>query len=368
MIRSYSKLILTSSTCAVLIATLNVMANPRTTANTDFSVPIKIHLHNGKDKIVQLQKINFSAAQRKKLANNVTLTLKKPYYLFQKSSELPASIEDGMNNIPVLDQGKWGTCATFAATAALDALYGLQGNKSISQLCNLELGRTIQNPDETGGWEGSFGYLILQQIEKYGYVPKLFEKSKVCGGLAEYPVDNPFNNGDPMPVDLFLEDSVKSFSAADWKPILFFKGDFDPISPDVGAKALDDVKHYLLKGDRVLFGTVLDPNVGDAGAIGKYDAVDADTWVLTDAIKRSIEQGEIAGHEMVIIGYDDNACAEYDEVKDDTHMVKKQCGILHLRNSWSELAGDKGDYYMTYDYFKTMALEVYAIGKGVNTN
>lgn len=330
------------------------------------SEPTKIHLRNGDNKIVQLLRVNLSPLQRKALSNNVSFRLNNPnhHYLYQKANDLPSNVENGMNKIPVLDQGAWGTCATFAATAAVDALYGLTGTRSVSQLCNLELGRTIQNPDETGGWEGSFGYLVLQQIAQYGYMPQSYEISKICGGLSEYPTDNPYDNGDPMSVDIFMQDSVKTFSANDWKPILSYADHVEPLELEVGEKILDEVKRYLFKGDRVLLGTLLDPDQDEAGAVGEYGRVENDTWVLTDAIKRDIDRGIIAGHELVITGYDDHACAEYTETPESGHakpIVKKQCGILHLRNSWSIFAGDKGDYYMTYDYFKAMAIEAYAI-------
>lgn len=65
---------------------------------------------------------------------------------------------------------------------------------------------------------------------------------------------------------------------------------------------------------------------------------------------------------MVIDGYDDNACATY-QTKDGTQ--KQQCGLLRLRNSLGSQAGDAGDYYMTYDYFKAMIIEAFVIGKNV---
>ena len=57
---------------------------------------------------------------------------------------------------------------------------------------------------------------------------------------------------------------------------------------------------------------------------------------------------------MIITGYDDKAVA-YDL------NGKQHVGLLTLRNSWSENAGDNGNYYMTYDYFKKYASEAQAI-------
>ena len=51
----------------------------------------------------------------------------------------------GMNNVPVLDQGRHGSCATFAATGALDAALTKPSGELgyISQLCNLDLGNYV---------------------------------------------------------------------------------------------------------------------------------------------------------------------------------------------------------------------------------
>lgn len=53
---------------------------------------------------------------------------------FESSS---GAVDLAMNDVPVLDQGSYGTCVTFASTGALDALVG-QGDY-IDQQCSLEL-------------------------------------------------------------------------------------------------------------------------------------------------------------------------------------------------------------------------------------
>jgi C1A family cysteine protease len=57
---------------------------------------------------------------------------------------------------------------------------------------------------------------------------------------------------------------------------------------------------------------------------------------------------------MIITGYDNNATAI-----DTQGRVHK--GLLTLRNSWGNKVGDQGDFYMSYDYFKALALEVQRI-------
>lgn len=48
-------------------------------------------------------------------------------------SQSIGAVELGMNSVPVLDQGSYGTCVTFATTAAMDAVLGL--GDYISQQC-----------------------------------------------------------------------------------------------------------------------------------------------------------------------------------------------------------------------------------------
>ncbi len=326
------------------------------------SMPVKIHMHNGQEKIIQLIKIKLSKSTRNRLFQNMHRMMIAPKTRMLMPTNIPLKDEVGMNGLPVLDQGVWGTCATFAATAAVDALLSLQNNQMVSQLCNLEVGRALYNPGPGGGWNGSFGNLVLNQITQNGYITQAYQQTKGCGGLKQYPLRDSSNNGTAMTVALFSAHSVRAFTYRDWRPLLSFNGRFAPISSTVGSRALAAVKTALLANHRVVFGTLLAPFVGSAGAEGEFHTIKNDTWTLTPEVTNSINSGIIAGHEMVIVGYDDKACATYIDKQKVEH---KQCGILHLRNSWSVYAGDQGSYYMTYDYFKTMAIEAYEVGKNV---
>lgn len=63
---------------------------------------------------------------------------------------------------------------------------------------------------------------------------------------------------------------------------------------------------------------------------------------------------------MIITGYDDNAIAV--DADGQPHH-----GLLTLRNSWGEAVGDHGNFYMSYDYFKILAIEVQRI-RSINTS
>lgn len=326
------------------------------------AMPVQLKLNNGKTKIIRLMNISLSSEAIKKITH--TLNTPLPHGMVMGVS-VPAKSYVGMNGQPVLDQGQWGSCATFSSTAAVNATYNLLGEARVSQLCNLQVGRTIDAlPGSDGGWQGSFGYLVLGQINKYGFM-NLDSQHKVgCGGLKEYPTYGG-DNGQPMSIENFTSMHQMTFTANDWAPIVKYDGNFEPLNPDKAAAALKNVKLALRKGYRVVFGSILDPYVGQAGAVGEYKDISQDTWVMTDKIKHDIALGAMAGHEIIIDGYDDNACATYTDSKWKT---QKQCGLLRIRNSWGPLAGYKGDYFMSYDHFKGMAIEVYAVGKDVKEN
>nr|MCH9717215.1 peptidase C1 [Gammaproteobacteria bacterium] len=78
-----------------------------------------------------------------------------------------------------------------------------------------------------------------------------------------------------------------------------------------------------------------------------------DTWLLTqNVIDDIVHQSEnYGGHAMIITGFDDAAIA----IDPEGHQHQ---GLLTLRNSWGNKAGDEGDFYMSYDYFKVLAFEI----------
>lgn len=324
----------------------------------DGTIPVHIVLNNHQHKIIRLMNITLSPIASQKLASHIGYILQNPTQnnLF-RTSDLPAAKYLGMNGLPVLDQGQWGTCATFSTTAAIDAIYPLLQESEVSQLCNLELGVTLDSGYD-GGWEGSFGYVVFQQVAQYGYINKKYQHENGCGGLKNYPAYSD-NNGSAMTVDDFAKFAEKSFTKNDWTPIVSYDGNFSPLDPKTAATALANVKNALNQGYRVVFGSLIDPDVGQVGAAGSYDGIDYDAWVMTKQMQQDIKDGSpMEGHEIIIDGYDDNACAIFTE--DDAQT--KQCGLLRIRNSWGSSAGDQGDYYMSYDHFKGMAIEVYAVG------
>lgn len=304
---------------------------------------------------IKLLKLKLSDKARQVIAKKARLALihlNRPMGAIKASNNpLPAEKQLGMNGVPVLNQGQHGSCVTFAVTAALDAV--IKKGDYVSQLCQLQLGNYLEQQGYVyNGWDGSWGSMVLGQIDVFGFMNANQQKSKGCGGLYKYPLDGAYPTS-----YIHVEDFHRSSESLDshgiaWSFVL------NPINTFVdevdSTKTLNDVKAALVKGDRIPFGTALpDSKEGIMGAAGtknkKYD-----TWLLTPDIIEQADSEELPGHEMIITGYDDNAVA-YDATG------KKHQGLLTLRNSWGTRLGDNGNYYMTYDYFKLFANEALRI-------
>lgn len=305
-------------------------------------------------KPVYLMQIKLNEEQQKMLANYnpTTDTLRMKV---GTDESMPAKVDLGMNGVPVLDQGRHGTCVTFANTAAIDAVLG-KGDH-VSQLCSLELATYFaDNGYLDHGWDGTWGPYVLNQFIQFGYVSKDDQRAKSCGTLNEYPADEEDNIGKPMSVEQYKAMSVNLNREITWQRIMNVDQRFDTqtIDPFDGEKVLKLVKKALLSEikqkipSRVTFGTILPVDYCSAGACAKFHATH-DTWALTDSIAKD-PHPRTGGHEMVIVGYDDQAVA-VDEAG------KKHKGLLTLRNSWGSDVGDKGNYYMSYDFFKKFVLE-----------
>lgn len=261
-------------------------------------------------------------------------------------------IQLDMNGVPVLNQGNHGTCVTFATTAAIDAALG-KGDY-ISQLCQLTLGRYLENNGYTSsGWNGSWGRIVLSQMDVFGLVTKANQRLLGCGGMTEYPLSGEDPTDDLSVADYHLMSEVVPKNKISWSSVLDV---YDVTSDQIDTEQiLAKVKQALTAGDRLTFGVLLaDVNQGIAGAIGSHNEK-FDSWVLTPEIANDINnQEEFAGHEMIITGFADSAIAV-----DEKGRVYR--GLLTLRNSWGSNIGDKGNFYMSYDYFKALLLEVQRI-------
>jgi len=307
------------------------------------------------NKFIRLLNMNLSENAWKKLDEPV-LAASQTNEFSPNHKNLPRQVQLGMNQVPVLDQGPYGTCVTFAITAAVDA--ASNHGDYISQLCQLELGQYLEN--NTGGsilsgWNGSMGQKVLNQMDNFGFVTKGIEQTIGCSGLTSYPTDgnipdNELNLPDYGKISTGMSDDSVNVG---WSSLMdSYQAFIDDIDRE---QLLTGVKDALNTGDRLTFGVLIfSPQIGVVGAVGKH-TVPNDTWVITPSINGLINIHDIhGGHEMIITGYDDDAIAT-----DEKGLTYK--GLLTLRNSWGKTSGDAGNFYMSYDYFKRLAVEVQRI-------
>lgn len=269
-----------------------------------------------------------------------------------KLSGLPPSVQLGMENVPVLNQGVHGSCVVFAVTAAMDAV--IKKGDYVSQLCALQLGQNLQtNGYSPSGWDGALGINVLSQFDMFGFMTKEDQREFGCGGLTDYPFASEEKGQEMSPSQYHdYSHSIVSKRIA-WTSLLdLFQSTQDRMD---GAITLSQVKQVLTRGDRIVFGVLLaDYDKGLAGAIGTHNDFN-DTWLLTPEIINDVnENPDFAGHEMIITGYDDNAYA-----KDDFGRIHR--GLITLRNSWGDKVGDQGTFYMSYDYFRALVMEAQRI-------
>jgi len=301
---------------------------------------------------IALMKVNLSERAQQKMLKRFAKHINLGATVESDTSSLPAAIHLGMENVPVLNQGIHGSCVTFAASAAMDAI--LKKGDYVSTLCTLQLGQYFQNNGfAVSGWDGSLGGMVLAQMDAFGFMSKQDQKQFGCGGLNEYPTAESDIGHEMTPPEfhVYAQPFVQNHIA--WSSLLDI---FQTMKDDVDTSTLlQKVKVSLNKGDRVIFGVLLaDYEKGLAGAVGTHKVFN-DTWVVTPEIISDMRLNpQFAGHEMIIMGYDDNATA-----KDDHGRVHK--GMLKLRNSWGERIGDQGNFYMSYDYFKSLVIEMQRI-------
>lgn len=298
-------------------------------------------------KHIALLKIELSDKAKQRIIHKADIALAKE----DVPKNTGKKIQLGMGNVPVLDQGSYGSCVTFANTAAIDAV--VNKGDYVSQLCQLQLGRYLEeNGYVPSGWNGSLGGIVLNQMTAFGLVSKAQQMAHGCGGLTQYPSSIlDVDIAKPMTPEEYHQISEEPEIA--WSPIVdIYQVILDKTNMDV---VLEQVKATLNAGDRLTFGILLpSSDRGVAGAIGNHKNIN-DSWLLTPEILEDMEsQRELPGHEMIITGFDDDAIA----TDDHGHEHK---GLLTLRNSWGTNIGDKGDFYMSYDYFKVLVIEAQRI-------
>ena len=312
-----------------------------------FEGTIQKHIPQSKRSWIQLLRINFSPRAHQKILNH----LEQLEIASNQDNTAHKHINLGMNNVPTLNQGSHGSCVTFALTAAIDALIG-QGDY-VSQLCLLTLGQYLhQHSFAYSGWEGISPKDQATRILEHGIINKTTQITKGCGGLNQYPLIS-IDPDNEMSLQDYKEktEDINELTTFDTSSLLDIYQFLLEESPR--KNILAEVKSSLEQGDRLAIASIIiaDENLS---LWGKYHQ-DNDSWVYLPELKNAFESLEdISSHELIIIGYDDDASIidKYGE----SHQ-----GILILRNSWGPNAGDHGDFYMSYDYFNAFVFDVLRI-------
>lgn len=279
----------------------------------DGDTPTHIVVEGGEQKHITLQKITT------KFSSSFFKPKKVAELDYSKGVQVPLQFELPWH-VPVLDQGQYGTCVTFASTATADQVLG--AGDSISQQCVLQLNVSL------GGnyWNGAyFSSQVLQPIKDHGIVPK----SK-CP--QAYP--NPYV---PVSVDSYkgLVDSSLDVSRINYQ--------YYP------SASVELVKSELARGHYINIGFGL-LNTGNAISVQGYDVVvegkksSGGLWACKQgSFSKNYCGSATAGHEVVVYGYDDSQ------------------RLFKIRNSWSAGSGYKGDFFMTYEFFASMVMDATAV-------
>lgn len=225
------------------------------------------------------------------------------------------SVDLGMGNVPVLDQGRYGTCVTFSSTAALDAKLNL--GDYIDQQCVLALNKGLG----FNFWNGAKNAVqILNPLKQNGIIEK----------------GNCFGTKYADPSQIINVSEYRNRSTQDYKDQINFTY--------LKTSNLDRLKKALNSKNRVIIGTSLANIKRNPISVNGFDMkindeqTNGGLWACqqpSDDVNYCPENPK-AGHEVIIIGYDDNQ------------------QLLKVRNSWGTNIGDNGNYYMTYAFFNAM--------------
>jgi len=263
-----------------------------------------------------------------------------------------------MNNVPVLDQGSYGTCVTYSTTAALDALTSLdkgsQGSDTISQNCFLSTDLTglggVDYVLPKGFWDGAVLTNLFPAVQSIGVLTKQACKTNFgfntdddalaaanssatsaatpfpYGTITQAKYTTAINSDDASTqlsaqIQKFQINSVDSSTST---------GNYDLLS---SIKTAINNKHLVL----LSFLIYLTAPEDSGGNIILSDSSTTFRCVPTDGSYKGVNvcekfSNDVGGHEVVVVGYDDA----------NQRLI--------IRNSWASTTGDNGDYYISYDY------------------
>lgn len=291
------------------------------------------------------------------------------------ADNLPPEVNLGMNGVPVLDQGLYATCVTFAVTAALDA--ALNKGDHISQLCLLQLSRgVVQNTYWHSLWDGSSIRILLSYISQYGIMSIADQKKGYCNKIKTYPLkeekplkhkmtpteyhahsENIYDDYQLEPQELFVFAHAYSMDSNPDRLLTLGNNSDGWITP---AESFAAMRKSLAEGNRVVIQFLFKGSLLRGG----IKNMDNDTWFASNELRSVFnaqhyitDSNDWYIHDVVIYGYNDNITVR-------NVLGETQTGVFYARNSW----GDEELEFMTYDFFKLMALEATSINTTKQTH
>ena len=244
-----------------------------------------------------------------------------------------------------LNQGQFGTCATFSMLGAIQAATQTNNyNNLISQSCTLQMATTGLNSNV---WNGSWPDLIWGQLRNNGSITNAYAQNGFCN--SSFPVYQPYGstsqNGQRLTISMgtYQANSAKfnmPYHDISTGPQQFPQTALDRIKQEINDARISNVKG--IPGYYPVISFYINQNTNSMMQISADDGTGYHTypaWFYYNVWERN------AAHSIVVYGYDDNVC-----VQTSSSMYPRQCGVLFLRNSWGQ-NGYNGSYLMTYSYF-----------------
>lgn len=285
--------------------------------------PQQAEMYEGHDITeVQVLDANNNLSKKHILLQKLTSDFKVKFEAKKKTGEYDYS--GGVNvplayelpySTPVLDQGQYGTCVTFATTSAVQAALHL--GDVISQQCTLEL--ILGQGDNL--WNGAY------------YSSEVIDPLKAHGAVSKAKCPTPYPNSySTIQLEAYNSLIDESITVKQVQYIYHHK------------ISVDEVKLALNHGHYVTIGFGL-LNSGDAISVQGFDVkvngkkYAGGLWACKQGKSKSYCGTPQAGHEIAIYGYDD------------------QQRLFRVRNSWSSGAGYKGDFFLSYEFFSAMTFD-----------
>lgn len=209
-----------------------------------------------------------------------------------KLIKLPSKVSMRSGMPPVYDQGQLGSCTANALSAQLDFMRNKQGEKFIhpSRLFIYYNERVMEGTTTSDA--GAMGRHGIKSLQKQGVCPE-----------SEWPyIVSTFT---AKPSIRCYEDAIK-FEALTYKRV---------------SRVIEDIKAALLQELPISFGFTV------------YESFESDAVAKTGVMPMpKPDEAVLGGHETLIVGFDDSK-----------HAVE-------VRNSWGSSWGDKGYFWMPYQY------------------